>query len=273
MNEASTTMDTVFKPVAMGEKCEVKFQICRTLYFRKFPTRSEGAFRLTLMGATLGAHMFPWMLFDWQSAPFEAVVAYLERDFQGVFEREDLGVEHNEVVHKTLRTNHIHEFENIRRDGVVREEMIDEAYPKVRRKFERLVEKFREHLATPGDYLYISTDLRPEPEVRHLISLLQARNPDHRVHILFVPYDDRYFELPGLAGQVTVAKRPRAHGKPPAIKWEGNDAAWDAALTPFKLDLTFADSLSPTARPASKAGDEDADGNAPRGLLSRLFSR
>jgi hypothetical protein len=264
-------MDRVYTPVSLGLTCEVKFQISRHLYFRKFPNRSEAAFRLTLMGPTLGSHMFGWGLFDWQTAPLEAVCAYLERDFQGVFEREDLIVENNEVWHQTLRTNHIHEFENIRRDGVVLPEMIDVGYPGVRRKFDRLVDKFREHLRTPGDFLYVSTDIQPEPQVRRLIDLLQARSPEHRFHLLFVAFEDLDHDLSALRDTVTVAKRPRETGKSPGVIWEGNDAAWDAALAPFKLSLDFGETAS--AKPAAKTADAELDTSAPRGLLGRLFGR
>jgi hypothetical protein len=263
-------MDTVYTPVSLGLTCEVKFQISRVLYFRKYPTRSEAAYRLTLMGPTLGSHMFGWGLFDWQSAPLEAVCTYLERDFQGVFEREDLIVENNEVVHRTLHTNHIHEFENIRRDGVVLPEMIDVGYPNVRRKFDKLTEKFQEHLQTPGDYLYVSTDLQPEPQVSRLIDLLQARSPDHRFHLLFVSFEDVHHDLSALGDKVTIAHRPRESGKIQGMQWEGNDAAWDAALAPFKLSLDFGGSTP--AKPTAQ-GEAELETSAPRGLLGRLFGR
>lgn len=260
-------MDVAFEPVSLGERCEVKFQISRHRYFRRFPERSEAAFRLTLMGPTLGSHMFGWELFDWQSASIESVCIYLERDFQGVFEREDLCVENNEVVHRTLHTNHMHEFENIRRDGIVQDEMIDTAYAGVRRKFDRLVDKFRQQLEAPGDFLYICTDIQPEPQVRRLIKLLEARSPEHRVHLLLVPHEDQQqIDLSALAPQVTVtAVRPQVVDKAQVMVWEGDDAAWDKALAPFNLNLDFG-----AAKPAGKA-DEEA--SAPRGLLSRLFSR
>jgi hypothetical protein len=174
-------------------------------------------------------------------------------------------------VHRTLLTNHIHEFEEIRRDGIVREDMIEEAYPKVRRKFERLVKKFREHLATSGDFLYVTTNIRPEPQVRHLIDLLAARCPEHRIHLLFVPFEGEVEDLSGLAGQVSIAHRPRESGKGPGMVWEGHDAAWDAALAPFKLSLDFGEAAS--AKPVAKADDADLEASAPRGLLARLFGR
>jgi hypothetical protein len=264
-------MDTVFTPISLGERCEVKFQISRHLYFRKFPERSEAAFRLTLMGATLGAHMFGWRLFDWQTVSIESICVYLERDFEGVFEREDLIVVNNEVVHKRLHTNHMHEFENIRRDGLVLPEMIDSSYPNVRRKFERLVDKFREHLNTPGDFLYVCTDIQPEAQMRRMIDLLQARNPEHRFHLLLVPYEDQDEDLSVLGGKVTIAKRPRQNTKAAGMTWEGDDAAWDAALAPFKLSLDFGEGAA--AKPVIKPEDAELETSAPRGLLSRLFRR
>ena len=67
-----------------------------------------------------------------------------------------------------------------------------------------------------------------------------------------------------------AAVRPREPDKIAAMRWEGDDAAWDAALAPFKLNLDFGP--SGVGKPAAKA-EPEADTSAPKGLLSRLFSR
>lgn len=55
--------------------------------------------------------VFTRHIFDWQITPVAAALAYLERDFVGVFEREDLAVSpQGEVVHRWLHTRHPHDF-------------------------------------------------------------------------------------------------------------------------------------------------------------------
>ena len=229
-------MNTVFEPISLGYTCEIKYQLSRALYQRADPEGSEDAFRRLLFTPDLGHTSFERQLFDWQITPFEAVIAYLEHDFRGVFEREDLTVSADgaEAVHRILHTRHPHEFKSPA--GPLTEAMIDRAYADARAKFDHLAERFRQLLGRPGPYLYVFRQIRIYDDAVKLAALLAARSPQHRFRLLFVDFDgDSQIIAPVNGAQVFKGWVPLVPHKPPERRWEGDDAHWDAILEPFRL--------------------------------------
>jgi hypothetical protein len=228
-------MDQAYEPISIGYSCEVKYQLSRTLYMRRFPDGDETDLRNMLLTSERSQRSFRRHIFDWQITPFAAVLTYLEADFQGVFEREDLHVVDGEVAHRTLSTRHPHEFHAI--DGVLDDAAIDAGYPAARAKFEHLASRFRAHLLQPGPFLYVCKEIRVHEEAVRLMDLLRARNPDHALKLLFVGYDGEDQNLDGLRGQAFKAWVPLESGKPADRAWEGDNPAWDALLQPWSLTI------------------------------------
>lgn len=241
-----------FQPLSLGNTCEAKFQIARVLQFRRDPDSSEMAFRLALLPPRRSKHRFGWELFDWQGTSLKAVQHYLEHDFHGLFEREDLAVESEAVLHRNLRTFHEHDFEVLLDDprAKVTEEVIDRGYPAVRARFDAMVARFRATLHTPGPYLYVHVceDIPTDWDVQRLVTALRALSQDHRFRLLFVGYEDSDTPWGDYAHKVAdKAFRPRAWNKPEGRSWEGPDEAWSAALAPYTLlfpDGSVAEPLS-----------------------------
>jgi hypothetical protein len=237
-------MDEAFEPISLGYSCEVKYQLSRALFARKYPDGVEEDLRRMLLTPEYGQRNFERHIFDWQITPFPAVLDYLERDFQGVFEREDLCVEGDEVVHRRLKTRHPHEFHA--RDGVLDESCIDAGYPVARSKFDHFAAKFRAHLARPGPFLYVVRDIRIYDEAVRLVNLLRGASPDHAFKMLFVGYDGDDQMLDALAGEVFKAHAPLQTSKPPGRAWEGEDAAWDRVLESWNLTVHGGDRITRT---------------------------
>ena len=257
-------MSEAYEPISLGFSCEVKYQLSRALFVRKFPDGEENEFRNMLMSPEYGQRNFERHIFDWQITPFAAVLEYLERDFQGVFERADLVIEGGEVVHRRLGTRHPHEFRA--REGVLDEAVVDAAYPAARAKFEHLAAKFRTHLTKPGPFLYVCKEIRIYDEAVRLMRLLGARSADHRFKVLFVGYEGEDQMLDALAGEVFKAWMPAAVDKSPAQQWEGDNGAWDKMLEPWSLVVHGGDRIVPR-----EADNEDP---APlRGWLRRWLRR
>jgi hypothetical protein len=260
-------MDGAFEPISLGYSCEVKYQLSRALYMRKHPDGSEDELRNLLQTTERGQRSFERHIFDWQITPFAAVLEYLDRDFQGVFEREDLTVEDGEVVHRRLGTRHPHDFHAA--DGVLDEAAIDAGYADARGKFEHLAAKFRRHLRQPGPFLYVCKEIRIYDEVVRLAALLRQADPDHAFQILFVGYDGEDQTLSALEGEVFKAWTPMAPDKEPGHEWEGHNQAWEEALAPWALTVhggdritrTYEESLTPP--PLQRTGR--------RGWLGRLL--
>jgi hypothetical protein len=240
-----------FEPISLGYSCEVKYQLSRALFARKFPDGEENECRRMLLTPEYGQRSFERHIFDWQITPFAAVLEYLESDFKGVFERADLRVENGEVTHRRLKTRHPHEFHAI--DGVLDDAAIDAGYAQARGKFEHLAAKFRDHLKRPGPFLYVCKEIRVHDEVVRLMQLLRARNPDHAFKLLFVGFDGEDQMLDALKEDVFKAWIPMTVDKPPNLQWEGDNAHWDRILESWRLTIHGDDRITRTVQESLEA--------------------
>lgn len=237
-------MDSAFEPISLGYSCEVKYQLSRALYMRKHPDGTEHDLRDLLQTTERGQRSFERHIFDWQITPFAAVLEYLDRDFQGVFERKDLTVENGEVVHRWLGTRHPHDFHAA--NGVLDDAAIDASYTAARSKFEHLAAKFRRHLRQPGPFLYVCKEIRIYDEVVRLMGLLRRADPKHAFQILFVGNDGEDQTLSALEGEVFKAWTPIAPDKEPGHEWEGHNQGWQQALAPWTLTVHGGDRITRT---------------------------
>lgn len=244
--------DELFTPISLGNTCEAKFQIARVLQFRRWPDTSDLAFRLSMLPPERSRDRFGWELFDWQGASLPGVIAYLNADFQGVFEREDLEPTGLGVAHRRLGTEHMHDFEFLldHPAAKVTAQIVDAGYPAARARFEVMAERFRKILRRPGPFLYVHVceDIPNDWLVQELVEVLRAASPDHRFRLLFVGYDDA--DTPWGHYATTLADkafRPRRWEKPFGRDWEGPDAAWDAALAPYRLIFPDGSAAAPHA--------------------------
>lgn len=262
---------TVYHPISLGYACQTKFQIARALNARDMPGHSEMRLRLEMTPPGRGARHFGWDVFDWLGVSLAAVTDYIAREFQGVYERDDLIIEDDIVYHRQYRTVHDHDYEAMReQNGVLSPERLDAAYPSERKKFDARAAAFLQRLHTPGDFLYIHENkvFPSAAQIQALLGLLTARSPDHRVHLLLIGQDTP----PDYASPaVTTAQGAAESGKPKGREWEGEDDSWANALQGFALGMP---GLAAKAAPAPPAPAAAASPAKPEGgLFSRLFSR
>lgn len=264
-----TPPSDALQAVSLGFACETKYQLSRHIYFRQHPDGDESDFRRMLMANDYGQRVFERHIFDWQITPFEALIRYLESDFQGVFERDDLAAAEGEVEHRTLRTRHPHDFHAL--DGVLDARAIDAQYAAARSKFDYLAQKFRRLMADETPKLYVFRQIRIYDDAVRLAQLLSVAGGGP-AKLMFVGYDGEDQMLDALRGEVFKSWAPLRADKPDDRQWEGDDARWDAVLAPFKLILpgvrlpkTFDESLTPAAPVPAARG--------PRRFLASLFGR
>jgi hypothetical protein len=240
-------MNTAPEPISLGVRCETKFQMCRALYLQAYPDAGVQRLREAL-AARRGSSAFVRHIFDWQITPPETVAEYLERDFQGVFEREDLFVADNgEVAHRSLGTRHPHEFHGV--DGRFDEALLDAQYPAARARFERLAARFRRHLLSPGPFLYLQ-NARPQREVAaRIVKALGARSERHQFQLLFAEPPGGGPGLEGIDPRILQAELAPVITKPPEQMWEGDDDVWDTVFARYPIALpggvTFTRGLNP----------------------------
>jgi hypothetical protein len=158
-----------WEPISLGYACEVKHQIARWASReagRPAPEAGTDEYRQN----RLVRH-----LFDWQITPIYAAIAYLEQDFRGVFELEDLELtgDSDVVRHRVLQTRHPHEF--LPADGSeATEQTLRDLYPDARRKFDYLAERFRRRLQSKAPTLFITTHSREDSVLRRAVEALEA---------------------------------------------------------------------------------------------------
>jgi hypothetical protein len=269
----------MYQPISLGSACEAKFQISRKLYFSYYGKKSEAGFRMQMLPPERGEKAYGWHAFDWQRTPFSALLAYLERDFAGVFEQSDLQMDGDFIFHRTLGAEHSHQFPGFNSTWTAAD--VERVYPHVQRNLQKRASAFRRMLTQPGPYLYVWTassdyegtdHLPPVDQVRRLLDLLSSGSPDHQFHLLMVANEGKDADYSSLEGRVTKAYREPESGKSPTMAWEGNDAGWERILAPFILTLHETETLAarPTAASPAMAQLSPA---ARKTLFSRLMSR
>lgn len=243
-------MTDMLEPISLGFACDTKYQVSRNLFFRRRPDATDADFRNALFRSDGQPSPFRRHIFDWAITPRPAVFAYLERDFEGVFERADLeiGPDGRTVTHRELGTAFPHDFHG-GSDGILTEAMLDDQYPAFRAKHEFLAQRFRDLLASPGPYLYVYREIVTQADARRLADLLRARSPEHRFELLFVDVEGAVNQVLTEVG-VPTAKGwiPRGCDKPEDRVWEGPDAPWDEILSRFNLGLHGVDDPAAAGR-------------------------
>lgn len=105
--------------VSLGPSCEVRWQLNRLLAMDP-----------------------PGDIFDYQITPLPALFAWLERDFEGVFELEDLFIAPpHSADHRALKTEHPHVFHPA--GDVLTDAELVKQYPAARLAFERRAARWR----------------------------------------------------------------------------------------------------------------------------------
>jgi hypothetical protein len=210
--------------ISLGLSCTTKFQILRHSYFVRHPAATMDDFRASEPFIHLGTHIF-----DWQVTPLPAVTAYIDRDFVGIFERENLVVDERLGIARNNRFDviHTHAFHPL---GTLTEADIDAQYPVARCKIEYLAAKFRRLLDRErGEVLFIASHIPPADEVERLIGALSRRAPRLRYRLAFVGKSDASIhDLSALGVRRFIVNADA--GKPSELAWEGDDSSWETVL-------------------------------------------
>jgi hypothetical protein len=169
--------------LSFGPICRTKYQLLRTF----------------------GKDECPSSVFDWQRTPMSAIRFYLENDFRGTFEREDLEVSGYSVINRKLRTSHLHAFPKH-----IADDEIDRYYSRARARHDHLCDRTRAILR--GDrrvLICVGAHLRPYRWMR-LNFVIRRYAPKLRFRLLNGPANDCSHEI-----------------------WKGDDALWDRHLAHF----------------------------------------
>lgn len=147
-------------------------------------------------------------VFDWQITPEPTVAAYLERNFEGFLEREDLAVNsEGDITNTRYGSIHPHEFP----------QGIDQSYAAARARHDHLCGKLRRALSETVSTLFVALANDPETFKDRVEPLIRRINPDLPFHLYVVKH------------------RPDLAPTREAESWQGNDDYWDAELSGFRI--------------------------------------
>jgi hypothetical protein len=145
-------------------------------------------------------------VFDWQGTPASSCIAYLEADFIGVFEREDLEIRAGSLRNKRFGTSHFHELAELT------EAALDRRYPTGRSRHDHLCRNFRSIIRSGKRVLLAFSDAIDEPTKADLVAALRAYAGRTELHFVFEPQESG-----------------------PWPSWRGDKKLWDQLLAPYRL--------------------------------------
>ncbi|MFF3274166.1 papain-like cysteine peptidase [Streptomyces chrestomyceticus] len=187
----------------------------------------ESTYQIRRVTGVTRAHFFDWLDLD-----FESVVEAVAEDFRHVL-RPGLVEPFDEgrcALDRGSDIRFYHEFHPAAGAGTpLTQADIDAQLPRVRAKFAALAGRWRALAGSVARVLYVHHDAWDEltaADLRRLRAVIAAQHPGHRFDLLWLRRTtppDADATGPGITWG-TVAAAPG--------RWEGDDAAWDAALTP-----------------------------------------
>ena len=144
-------------------------------------------------------------VFDWQMTPVGSCMAYLDADFVGLFERDDLHIRDGALRNKRWGTTHLHQLPSRT------EAALDAHYATARSRHDHLCENFRSAIRS-GKRVLIAFSRPIENEVRDAL-ITRLRAYAGTTELFFV------FEPPGGPWQ----------------SWKGDSKLWNRLLAPYRL--------------------------------------
>ncbi|MFJ2022594.1 papain-like cysteine peptidase [Streptomyces sp. NPDC087897] len=188
----------------------------------------ESTYQLRRVTGVERAHFFDWLDLD-----LVAVRETVAADFANVL-RPGLCEPFSDGACVRDRGSNIRFFHDFRapEGAPLTSAIIAEQFDAVRSKFDHLAARWRALTASRSRVLYVHQDAFDEsgaPDLAALHSLLRTRYPAHDFDLLWLrrtPPTDAAALPPGVLWG-TVPLDPG--------RWEGDDAAWDAALAPLDI--------------------------------------
>lgn len=158
-------------------------------------------------------------IFDSQITLFDSIIRYVESDFRGLYELEDMefvsGV--GQVRNKSTGAEHVHEF-----PGATSQDELPKLYAESRKRHDYLCEKARRLLnGNQIIFLFISGKMKQE-QIDKIATTIRATYPKLKFRLIPEPADD-------LEATYTDGR-----------SWHGNYAAWDRHLAKYKPTLSMA---------------------------------
>lgn len=159
-----------------------------------------------------GKHTAKRGVFDWQITSGAALIRYLQSDFRGMFEREDLSItDKGVVVNRRIGTMHHHEFPSEHAD----EKTLDTHYATARRNHDTWCATTRSLLTNQAPTLFVFANEAAAATKSAVAEYLNAKAPAKIYALIEAPED------------------------PLADDWRGTEQIWEQLFVPYQIKPTY----------------------------------
>ncbi|WP_027050936.1 DUF1796 family putative cysteine peptidase [Mesorhizobium erdmanii] len=159
-----------------------------------------------------GKHTAKRGVFDWQITSGDALILYLESDFRGMFEREDLTItDKGIVVNRRVGTMHHHEFPSEHIDETV----LDLHYATARQNHDTWCATTRSFLTNRASTLFVFANEAAAETKSAIAEYLNTRAPAKIYALIEAPEDVL------------------------ADDWRGTETIWEQLFSPYRIKPTY----------------------------------
>lgn len=226
----------------LGGQCVVRHQTLRHMFYRFQPNACADEFHQYYIGKSSRIRL-PSQIFDWQITPASAVMDYFSKNFEGVFELDDLLIddtqtgtqdvqEGNQIRHRILETLHPHQFPHT---AVYTRDALQQFYPEARQKFEFLSRRARRTLSSDGPILFVWENGQAEQSIRELVDLISKHRSGKPFHVAVVVDNEKESHI-DFGPHVTIHSF-KTHGNLIDNSWwKGVDEQWEKMFNLYDLE-------------------------------------
>ncbi len=239
VNESAILSRKYTRVVSLGAMCATKYQVMRTIYYRREVLGSKQEFQKRLIKDSHFISAFGSGIFDWQITPAQAVNSYFRSEFTNTMMLEDLDVPENgaTVLNRRLQTQHPHDFKAIIPGQRLTLKDVELQFPKMSKKRQYLESKMRDLVRSDAVTLYVAYGMWQVPILEEFVDILETQYRDHDWRLLLLSTQRFSPEYARFERRVVCKQLSDVMTKPVIDHWQGDDYSWDQVLGDIILDL------------------------------------
>ncbi len=211
--------------ISVGSNCQSRFNISRVLFSR----HSDDKKLFSLQDPFVKSIDFGSFFFDWSVTPINSSKQILSQNFEGVLELKNLKISNlndgsQTIIDTASGCSYPHTFPKTQ-VGECTTEILEKAYPKVRDKYDYVINKTKEALSSDKKILCVLTGNHADHDVIELCDIIEQLTSNFS--LLYTPWENRqgFNEIDNTNYDSRIIKRPIKHEPYP-----GDFNSWEKAF-------------------------------------------
>ncbi|MAA72657.1 MAG: hypothetical protein CL679_13130 [Bermanella sp.] len=211
--------------ISVGSNCQSRYNISRVLFSRY----SDDKKSFSLQDPLVKSRDFGSFFFDWSVTPVHSSKQILCRDFKDVLELENLKIASlndgtQTIIDTASGCSYPHTFPKTQ-TGECTTDLLEEAYPKVRDKYDYIIHKTKEVFRSEKKILCVLTGNHADNDVIELCDIIEKLTSNFS--LLYTPWENKtgFDEVDNTNFDSRIIKRPIKHAPYP-----GDFNSWKSAF-------------------------------------------